>query len=255
MKRVALAMAALVLAGGCGGQSAGQRMKEWLSPTPTVVQIGRLRSERADERREAAQAVAADREARKDPSVVKIFCLLARSDEDPLVRSAAARGLADMESEEVVPALSQVAASDRSPYVRGDAVASLGRQAKPECVPPLVRTVQGDSSADVRTAAAASLRQFKDVAAAKALVAALDDSSLGVAQKAWESLRYMTGQNLPRQGRPWDDFLASTQEPFAAYGQPPPMPKGENQRPHFTKGPMDFIKGLFAKDVREAELQ
>jgi len=255
VKRVALAMAALVLAGGCGGQSGGQRFKEWLSPTPTVVQIGRLRSEQADERREAAQAVAANREARQDPSVVKIFCLLARSDEDPMVRSAAARGLADMESEEVVPALSQVAASDRSPYVRCDAVASLARQAKPECVPPLVRTVQDDSSADVRTAAAASLRQFKDVAAAKALVAALDDSSLGVARKAWESLRYMTGQNLPRQAQPWDDFLASTEEPFAAYGQPPPMPKGENQRPHFTKGPMDFIKGLFAKDVREAELQ
>jgi HEAT repeat protein len=251
VKRVALAMAALVLAGGCGGQ----RIKEWLSPTPTVVLIGRLRSEQSDERREAAHAVAADREARKDPSVVQIFCLLARSDEDPLVRSAAARGLANMESEEVVPALSQVAASDKSPYVRCDAVASLGRQAKPECVPPLVRAVQSDSSAEVRTAAASALRQFKDVAAAKALVAALDDLSLGVAQKAWESLRYMTGQNLPRQVQPWDDFLASTQEPFAVYGNPPPMPKGENQRPHFTKGPKDFIRGLFAKDVREAELE
>ena len=255
MKRVALAMTALVLAGGCGGQSADQRMKQWLSPTPTVVQVGRLRSEQADERREAAQAVAADRVARQDPSVVKIFCLLAQSDEDPMVRAAAARGLADMESEEVVPALRHAAASDGSPYVRGDAVASLGRQAKPECVPPLVRAVQGDSSAEVRTAAAAALCRFKDTAAAKALVAALDDFSLGVALKAWESLRYMTGQNLPRQVQPWNDFLASTREPFAAYGHPPPIPRGENQRPRWTKGPMDFIKGLFAKDVREAELE
>lgn len=255
MKRVAIAMAAVVLAGGCGGRSADQRIKEWLTPTPTVVQVGRLRSDQADERREAVQAVAADRDARNDPSVVKIFCILARSDADPLVRSAAARGLANMESDEVVPTLSDVAATDRSSYVRGDAVASLGRQAKPECMTPLVRSARGDPSEDVRSAAVEALRQFKDVAAAKVLVAALSDPSLGVSLKAWESLRYMTGQNLPRQAQAWDDFLASTEEPFAIYGQPPPMPKGVNQRPHFTKGPKDFIRGLFAKDVRESELQ
>jgi hypothetical protein len=85
-------------------------------------------------------------------------------------------------------------------------------------------------------------------------VTALDDSSLIVSRKAWESLRYMTGQNMPRKAQAWGDFLASSENPFELFGKPPPMPKGENQRPQFTRGPAEFIRDLFKADAQEEEL-
>jgi hypothetical protein len=243
---------AAVLAGGCGEQS---QWKERLAPPSTAVQVVRIESDRPDVRREALQAVTDDSAARKVPSIVKLFCLVARTDKDSMVRSAAVRGLGAMTGDEVVPTLAQVVTKDDSPYVRCDAAVALGRQTRPGGAAALAQALQGDSKADVRMAAAEALRQFRDKPAATALVAALKDPSLAVSQKAWESLRYMTGQNMPREAQPWEDFFASAEKPFDQYGRPPAMPKGENQRPQFTKGPMEFIRDLFAKDVREAELQ
>jgi HEAT repeat protein len=256
--KLALVLAAAIpaaLAAGCGGASADQWMKEHLSPPSTADQLARIESEQPDQRREGLQAVAADAAARKVPAVVKLFCLVAKTDRDPMVRSAAVRGLAQMEGEDVLPALALVLAKDASPFVRCDAAVSLGRQARPGCVAPLAAALASDVNSGVRLAAAEALRNFKDKAAANALVGALDDPSLAAAMKAWESLRYMTGQNMPRKAQPWEDFLRLADDPFLAYGKPPPMPKGENQRPTFTKGPLDAIQGLFAKDPREAELQ
>jgi len=147
-----------------------------------------------------------------------------------------------------------VATRDESPYVRIDAARSLGQQKDAGAAAPLMEVLRADRMADVRVAAAEALRNFKDKAAAKALVTALDDSSLAVSRKAWESLRYMTGQNMPRKGEAWQDFFTNAGDPFASYGKPPPMPKGENQRPQFTRGPGEFIRDLFAADVNEAEL-
>jgi hypothetical protein len=222
---------------------------------PPSVLLPRTKSDQPDERREALQAIAADRSARVVPEVVAIFCLRAKDDPDPMVRSAAVHGLADMDGPDVIPTLGMVLARDGSPYVRVDAAAALGRHSQPECMAPLAQALRSDEQGDVRIAAAEALRGFRDKSAAEALVAALADEDLAVAQRAWESLRYMTGQDLPRQVRPWGDFLASATDPFQSYGKPPPVPAGQNQRPRFTKGPLDFIKGLFAKDVNQAELE
>ncbi|MCX5654748.1 MAG: HEAT repeat domain-containing protein [Planctomycetota bacterium] len=250
---VMAAVSAVLLAAGCGGQG-GKDWKERLFPPPVATQLVRIESDKADERREALQAVAADYNARRLPSVIKVFCLVARNDKDPLVRSAAVRGLAVMEGEEVVTSLGAVATRDDSPYVRTDAARSLGQQKDAGAAAPLMEVLRADRMADVRVAAAEALRNFKDKAAAKALVTALDDSSLAVSRKAWESLRYMTGQNMPRKGEAWQDFFVNAGDPFALYGKPPAMPKGENQRPQFTRGPGEFIRDLFAADVNEAEL-
>jgi len=253
VKRLVMLLASVSLAAcGCGGAGSWQ---ERLFPPSTASQMVRIESDRPDERREALQFVAADSGARNLPSVVKVFCLVAKTDKDAMVRAAAVRGLGVMQGEEVMPALSGVAINDRSPFVRMDAAASLGRQAQPEGMPVLVQALQGDSNSDVRVAAADSLAAYKDKSAALALVAVLRDPSLAVAQKAWQSLRYMTGQNLPRDEQAWGEYLESADNPFVGYGRPPAMPRGQNQRPQFTKGPLDFLRGLFAKDVREAELQ
>jgi HEAT repeat protein len=242
-------------AAGCEGPSMDQRIKSALATEPMKNIVSRIGSANPDERREALQAAAADRDTRNLPEVVKLFCAKARTDDDPLVRSAAVRGMGMMEGADVIPSLATVLARDGSPHVRTDAAAALGRQGKPECVAPLAASLKDEASSDVRVVVAESLRNFRDPVAGKALVTALADPSLAVNQRAWESLRYMTGQNLDREAAQWNDYLAQTADPFAAYGHPPPMPRDPSQRPHLIQGPADLFKNLFAKDPYEAELE
>lgn len=259
MTRVlAIMIAAALVGGGCGGKKPGlgARMKNALFPPPASTLVARVAGDHADERREALQALAADKKARTVPSVVKIFCAVARNPkEEPLVRAAAVRGLGLMEGQGVLETLSQVAVDDSNHYVRADAAVALGCQGKTEGLGALVEALNADPSADVRLEAAEALRHFKDAAAAEALAAALADRDIAVARKAWESLRYMTGQDLPRRSQAWIEFLASAEDPFAAYGRSPRLPKGESKRPHFTKGIGEFVEGLFRKDPLEVELE
>ena len=252
-----LTAAAGLLAGGCGGSS--QNTDSWLKaklfPPSTPERVAMVESDLADQRREALLKVAQDPRACRLESVVKLYCLVATTDADPMVRAAAVRGLGAMEGEKVVETLAKVLAEDKDHYVRRDAAEALGLQAKPEAVPPLVAALESDTSTDVRVAAAEALRCFRDMTAAAALARAVETRDIAVARKAWESLRYMTGQELPRETPPWSQYLVSTDDPFALYGKPPSMPKGVNQRPHFTKGLGGFFKGLFEKDPREAELE
>jgi len=187
--------------------------------------------------------------------VTELYCLVARTDKDPMVRSAATRGLADLEGERVVPTLCHVLETDEDSYVRSDAAGSLARHEDAAAVEALIDALGSDPSTDVRVAAAESLRQFKDKRAAAALAEAVEYRDLAVAHTAWQGLRYMTGQDLPRESEPWNQFLASAEDPFADYGHPPKMPKGKSQRPHFTWGVTDFVRSLFEKDTMEAELE
>ena len=246
---------AAVLLAGCGGKAADQWLRELWSSGTTEGQIAQVESPKADERREALDALAAKNEARGIPSVVKIFCIVARSDKDTMVRDAAVRGLAQMQGEGVLEALSDVVANDRSDYVRREAVLSLARRVPPEGATAMIQALKSDASPDVRLAAAEHLRRFRDKAAAETLAAVLQDTDVAVALRAWESLRYMTGQDLPRQTTPWAEFLASGDDPFTGYGKPPPLPRGENQRPQFTRGPRELIRDMFKPDVREGELK
>jgi HEAT repeat protein len=240
---------------GCGGTSADQWFKERLWPPTPATRVSQLESPNADQRREALRVLAAGKNTQAIPSVVTIFCTLAKTDKDPTVRDMAVQGLAGMQGDAVLETLTAVAASDRSPYVRREAVMALGRRVPPEGAQAIIKTLKEDSSVDVRLAAAEALSRFREKAAAEALVAALEDSDLGVATRAWEGLRYMTGQNLPREVQAWAEFMVSADDPFTLYGKPPPMPRGVNQRPTFTKGPAQFIRNLFAKDVLDAEMK
>ena len=257
-RRLAIVMTAgALLVGGCGGKnpSLDEWIKSTLLPTPTSAKIVLVASHLPDERREALQAIAKDRKALKEESVVKLFCHVARTDKDALVRGAAVRGLVGMEGQNVLETLTHVAANDAVPHVRADAVRALGARVPPEGMAAVAGVLNGDSDADVRIAAAEALRHFRQKEAAETLVATLSDRNLTVAQKAWESLRYMTGQDLPRDGQAWTAYLASAEQPFARYGKAPPLPKGESQRPHLTKGLGEFFRGLFKKDPLEAELE
>jgi len=252
-----LVVAWAALAAGCGGsqKDVTTYLNDLLFPPSTAEQVVQVESRLADNRREALQKIAKDKQARRIESVVKLYCLVARTDEDPMVRAAAVRGLADMTGEPVIPALCHVLTADKDAFVRADAATSLGRHIDPPAMEALVGALKGDPSVDVRIAAAESLRAYRDRRAADALAAATEYRDLGVAYNAWLSLRYMTGQDLPRQAAPWTEFLATSADPFARYGHPPRLPKGVSQRPQFTSGIGDFFRGLFEKDPLEAELE
>jgi len=260
VKRAVLSIMAgawALAAAGCGGsqKDVTAYLNDLLFPPSTAERVVQVESRLADNRREALQKIAKDKKARRIESVVKLYCQVARTDKDPMVRAAAVRGLADMQGDPVVPALAHVLAADKDAFVRTDAAASLARHDDPLAMETLVDALKSDASADVRIAAAESLRAFRDKRAAEALAAATEYRDLGVAYNAWLSLRYMTGQDLPRQTAPWTEFLAASADPFADYGDPPRLPKGESQRPQFTTGIGDFFRGLFAKDPLEAELE
>ena len=256
-----LLMAAVLtlLLAGCEGPQPKVDMKGWIKdlvfPPSTSEQVIAVQSPQADRRREALQTIVEDKKARQVPSVVKLYCLVARTDTDPMVRSAAVGGLAVLEGEEVVPTLCNVLETDKDPYVRADAAAALARHDDPAALEALIDAVASDGNTDVRIAAAEGLRQFRDKRAAAALAKAVAYDDVAVARNAWLGLRYMTGQDLPRQTEAWDQFLASAEDPFADYGDPPPVPKGESQRPHFTRGITDFVRSLFEKDPLEKELE
>ena len=251
---IGLLMSVLFLA-GCSGKTVDEWFRQFRANQSVEGQIAQIESPKADERRQALDALAARKDARSVPSVVRIFCILAKSDKDIMVRDAAVRGLADMQGEGVIETLSHVVTSDKNPYVRREGVLSLARRVPPEGAPAMIQALRSDSSADVRVAAAENLCRFREKAAAEALAAVIEDSDVAVALRAWESLRYMTGQDLPRQAQPWTEFLASADDPFTRYGKPPPLPKAASQRPQFTRGPRELIRDMLKPDVREAELK
>jgi hypothetical protein len=245
----------MLLAPGCGKQTADQWLKEKLFPPTPAQRVLELESPRADVRREAVLAIEARTDTHKIASVVRLMCLLAKSDPDPMVRASACRVLGRMKGEDVVRTLSLIVSKDRDDYVRTDAAAALGRQGAPEGLPALAGALQNDKDVDVRVAAAEGLRFIRSKEAAEALAAGVASTDIAVARRCWESLRYMTGQDLPCQGEPWTTYLAAAENPLAGYGKPPAMPKGASQRPQFTQGIGQFVGGLFKRDVHEVELE
>lgn len=254
-KAVYIAALAALLVGGCAGKNPLRWVAETIMPVSLGTRVIQLESEDADVRREAVLAIASSNKVESAPALVRLLCVVARTDPDAMVRAGAARALGRVEGEGVVDTLVEVLRADPSAYVRSDAAMALGRKGAPEGLPALVEAMRNDANTDVRVAAGGALRHFKDRAAAEALVAGLEDSNVAQAHKCWESLRYVTGQDLPREPAPWEAFFASAEDPFARHGRPPRAPKGKNQRPVMTKTVGQFFKNLFAEDVQKAELE
>ncbi len=244
MTRTFLLVALLIgaVAAGCG-QSLGTRVRQLESEDPGV-------------RRGAALAVGNHRGADKYPKVVELMCLVAKSDPERTVRAAGADALAELDGEPVVQTLADILRQDKSPFVRTHAAHALGQhEGTPAVIDPLAQALRTDPDVDVRIAAAESLRGFKEPAAAEALADGVADTDVAVSYKSWEHLRYMTGQDLPRETGPWKEFLASAEKPFKKYGWPPRMPRGRDQRPFIREGVGDSLKRAFGKDVYEQELE
>jgi len=144
----------------------------------------------------------ARREQGMDASHLKLYSLMARSDEHPTVRSEAVRALGRSGDPDCLPCL-LAALKDESPTVRCDAAVALDRVTGPEAVGPLRQRARTDPSADVRRHCARALRHYRRLDVFNTLVDRLGDESFAVRYQARDSLMEMTGQELGFDADRW----------------------------------------------------
>ncbi|GAB5496453.1 MAG: hypothetical protein Phyf2KO_15330 [Phycisphaerales bacterium] len=137
-------------------------------------------------------------------------------DDDPTVRSAAARGLAHHGGPAQVSQI-LVALRDEDELVRIEAARALQRIHSTDAVETLLNRLNGsiEESKDVRSACAHALGQYAQPRVLAALAASLRDQSLSVNMSALEAMRYLTGQDFGLDQRAWLDFIDEAEDPFA----------------------------------------
>ena len=160
--------------------------------------------------------------------VIQVLTWSATSEPQPLCRMAAIDSLQHFKDPRAAQAL--LDAYERASYFHRDhpettavlrcqAIATLGVNGNPIAVDQLVRVVNQPPTGgpdkdqqqdmDERIAAARALAHFPQYQAAEALVAVLrtEHGSIALRNRAAESLREMTGENLPADAQVWADFL------------------------------------------------
>lgn len=138
------------------------------------------------------------------------------TDEDPSVRTAGARGLANHGQGRHIPMLI-AALSDEDALVRREAARGLQRLHGDEAVGPLLRALKKslEPERDVRIEAATALGQYPLTTVLDGLIGALDDPQLAVNRAALNSLRTLTGQDFGLSRAEWARWQQATADPFA----------------------------------------
>lgn len=168
------------------GESVGDGAHEGTGTAGTVtavfdnlgIDLGALRDELGHEQREQPDA---DWEA-NGRAVVGLSAAL--TDDDPLVRLAAAEGLGGIEDPRAVEALSKALRGDESVEVRRMAAWALGEIEDAAAVPALSDALRSDRDEEVRRMSAWALGEIESATAVEALGAALKDSSPEVRKTA-----------------------------------------------------------------------
>ncbi len=138
------------------------------------------------------------------------------ADSNTNVQSVAARALGMHGAPDDVSLLIPLANSqDRN--VRLEAVRSMQRLHNSSAIPVLLERINPskETEPDIRAEAASALGQYADLKGLTGLIAALGDSSLLVNVKAHDSLKTLTGQDLPSERRTWAKWQKETPAPFA----------------------------------------
>ena len=136
-------------------------------------------------------------------------------DEDPAVRSAAARGLAHHGGADQIPLILE-ALKDEEVLVRLEAARALQRIHSTDAVATLISRLAQDveESREVRAACAHALGQYAEPRVLASLAASLRDQSLAVNRSALEALRFLTGEDFGLDQRAWLEFIADAEDPF-----------------------------------------
>ena len=133
---------------------------------------------------------------------------------DPLVKAAAIRSLGNHgEPEDAELIASQLTAEIE--YIRLEAAKSLQRIHNDEVADDIWRRLIVETDSSVKVELAIALGQYPNDAVFQALVQALEMRELAVNLAAWDSLRYLTGQNHGSNSRDWLAWYDTTRTPFA----------------------------------------
>ncbi len=138
-------------------------------------------------------------------------------DEDPGVRVAATRGLANHGSPEQIQLIID-RLKDEDVSVRIEAARALQRVHSDLAINPLLDTIDPEKEADaaVRAEAAAALGQYPRPTVIEKLITILDDDNLAINRNTRSSLRTMTGQDFGYDRGAWARWNKDTKSTFAA---------------------------------------
>lgn len=156
-----------------------------------------------------------------EPVYLDLFITNA-SDEDPAVRTAAVRGLANHGNPAHVPLLVE-RLRDPDRIVRLESARALQRIHNPVAIDALLLAIrqgelvaEAEPDAQVRAEAADALGQYAENRVVRGLMAALADESFLVVSSAQRSLRTLTGQDFGTDRKAWAAWNEGTKETFAA---------------------------------------
>lgn len=146
------------------------------------------------------------------------------NDKDPGVRAAAIRAIGLHGSTEDATLLI-VKLKDEDPSVRTEAARSLQRIHSADAVVPLLEALssQKEQAPEVRVEAASALGQYPQSRVVESLIAALGDEKLAVNAAVQDSLRTLTGQDFGVVQSAWQTWYKSSGSLFdarAAYVYP-----------------------------------
>lgn len=145
--------------------------------------------------------------------MIELLATAAKSERDLICRLAATEKLGEFKDPRVQPALNEAfyAAANfkaKDPVVRVAAVQSMAKVGDPAAAQTLTEAMARDPARDVRMAAAIGLGKFQSYQATTALVKVLhDEKDVALRYQAAQSLKQITGKDLPPQADQWDAYL------------------------------------------------
>ncbi|MCO6436163.1 MAG: HEAT repeat domain-containing protein [Phycisphaerae bacterium] len=227
---VNLLIAALVA--GCS-QPKAQYKPAWLISRSDVERysLSLLVEPDADVRRMTIERLAETGHA-DDPKAVEALIRALRGDPSESVRCAAVCALRDVGGPSIAGEFLDVLAAGPSsnspraagPKLRWELVYALR---SPQCAghsdvelhtrirDRAIEILGSDPDRDVRMEAARLLGHYESRETLASLIKALRQADFGVVYEAGRSLERLTGKELPYEPGPWEQWLASTSDPFA----------------------------------------
>ncbi len=137
----------------------------------------------------------------KEP-YLKGYAAILRTDEDPLVRSAAVGALGKARDPNYIDDVAR-SLFDRVAFVRQDAAAALDSLVGEVAVNPLRNRAVNDTDQDVRANCARALRHYRRDDVVQTLVQCLSDKAFSVRYQAHASLVAVAGKDLGYEPHDW----------------------------------------------------
>jgi HEAT repeat protein len=235
---VALASLALLLITTIGCSDAQKR--RWTHRTPAQNLSDAREAENPDQRREAVTRIAESGYFARDDAFA-VLDTVVRTDDVTQIRCIAIRALGRYEDPRPVGTLlfvlnteqASLDAQETDANVRWETTAALRALAERDALEPaqqdlvrdvFIRLLEADPSRNVRIEAVKGLAHFKDRAVLIPLIRTLRSNDFALADQAERSLIALTGTTHAYDAEAWEQWVATTADPFEHAGRQPDVP-------------------------------